>query len=69
MEKKKIQNYRGIRPAEIVVVLEGNGTTEYPYEEVKYVVEFEHVAGIRRMRTLGKVVNLTEEERNWFNQS
>ena len=63
----KIQNYRGIKPAEIIVILEGDGTPENPSYEAQYVVVFETVGGLSRMKTIGKVIPLTEEERNWFN--
>lgn len=55
-------NYRGIQEANIVNVLEGKGTQENPYKHVRYVVSFEG----DRMITLGKVVELTEEERSFF---
>lgn len=63
-----IQNYRGVRPAEIITVIEGNGTKEAPFQTVRYVITFTSVGGVNRMETIGKIVDLTEEERNWFNK-
>ncbi len=51
----KKANYRGIRPASVITVLEGEGTNNSPYEEVHYVVVIEEVCGIPRPITLGKV--------------
>lgn len=68
MNKPKviIQNYRGVRPATVVVVKEGNGTEESPYKEVEYVIGFAEVCGIQRQITLGKITKLTQEEESWF---
>lgn len=66
MPKIKIQNYRGIRDALLVQVLEGNGSVERPYETVDYVVSQELVDGEWRFETIGRVVPLTEDERSWF---
>jgi len=65
MSEQKLKNYRGIAPAHLICVLEGNGE-DIPFQEVKYVVEYETIAGLTRLRTLGKVVELTEQERYWF---
>ena len=62
-----IQNYRGIKPAEIITVLEGDGE-KIPFDTTQYVIGYENVAGITRMITLGKLVPLTEEEKDWFNK-
>lgn len=59
-------NYRGIRPANLVTVLEGNGTPERPYQNVTYVLAYQDVEGLERLVTLGKLVPLTEEERGNF---
>lgn len=64
MEDKR-QNYRGVKPVEIVSVLEGNGK-DIPFKVVEYVIGYEETAGVTRMKTLGKIVPLTEEERKWF---
>ena len=53
-------NYKGIRPASIVMVLEGKGTPENPYREVEYVIVMEEVCGITRPVTLGTVTPLAE---------
>ena len=63
--EKKTQNYRGVYPAEVVCVLEGNGD-DIPFEQVQYVLRFKQVGGISRAETVGKVVPLTEEEQKWF---
>lgn len=55
MEDKKLTRYRGVRPATLVRVCEGDGTEERPYEEVDYVIVHENVAGLTRQKTLGKV--------------
>lgn len=67
MEKRLIHNYRGVRPATLVSIKEGDGTPENPAHIVDYVTVFEEVAGLMRERTLGKVVPLTEEEKSWLN--
>ena len=59
-------NYKGVRPAEIVAVLEGDGTQENPYRQTDYVLEHVVVDGFTRMITAGKIVPLTEEERRFF---
>ncbi len=59
-------NYRGIQEANIVNVLEGKGTPDSPYEQVRYVVAFQNVGSIDRLITLGKIVELTEAERRMF---
>ena len=59
-------NYRGIKPASVVVVLEGEGTQASPYKEEQYVVEFQNIAGLPRQITVGKIVPLTTEERDSF---
>ena len=64
--KNKIQNYRGIKPANTLCVLEGNGTEESPYQNVIYVIVYEMVGGMERLVTIGKVVPLTEEEKKNF---
>ncbi len=33
-----LSNMRGAYPVTMICVLEGRGTEEYPYEEVKYVI-------------------------------
>lgn len=65
MEKKNIQKYRGVRPAELVSVIEGDGA-EYPYQEVTYVLSCTEINGLVRSITIGKIVPLTEEEKSWF---
>ena len=67
MEKRLIHNYRGVRPATLVSIKEGDGTHENPAHIVDYVTVFEEVAGLIRQLTLGKVVPLSEEERSWLN--
>lgn len=64
MEKKQTSNYRGIRPAMLVNVLEGNGTVDAPYHKVEYVIVYQEINGIVRQITLGKVAYLTDEEKN-----
>ena len=59
--------YKGIRPASIVTVSEGNGTEENPYQYVQYVVTMESVCGLSRPITLGKLQELTAEEKSEFN--
>ena len=59
-------NYRGIKPAEIITVLEGEGTRESPYTVVQYVVSYQQVSGFDRMYTVGKIVELTEKEKESF---
>lgn len=67
MKDKKIpQKYRGIKLAHIVAVLEGDGSKEYPYENVRYVLEYASVNGVGYLRTVGKITELTEEETKWF---
>ncbi len=61
--KKTIQNYRGVRPAQLVSVLEGEGVPESPYQIVEYVL-LAKTDGT--YITHGKIVPLTEEERNWI---
>lgn len=56
-------NYRGIKPAHIVTVLEGKGTEESPYMNQRYVLEWANDGGLK---TAGKLVELTEEERRNF---
>lgn len=60
------QNYRGVKPAHIVVVLEGNGTKEHPWKEEQYVIAYENYGGISRLTTIGKIIPLTEEEKTNF---
>lgn len=67
MKKEKIMKYRGVIPATIVHILEGDGTPDFPYEEVKYVIVFENVGGVQRQATIGKIVALTDEEKYNFN--
>lgn len=62
---KETIKYRGVKPATIVTVLEGNGK-DVPLELVQYVIVFENVGGMERQITLGKVVPLTEEEKSYF---
>lgn len=49
-------NYRGVKPATLVKVLEGKGTKDSPYQEVDYVIVYENIEGIVRQVTVGKVV-------------
>lgn len=63
---RKIQNYRGVRPAMLICVLEGDGTAENPYKEVQYAATISWEDGIDRPVTLGKLVPLTDEEKSWF---
>lgn len=59
-------NYKGIKPANIVTVLEGNGTKDEPFKNVKYILEYiDTIAGIRLVTT-GKLVELTEDEKKFF---
>jgi hypothetical protein len=51
-------NYRGIKPASIVTVLEGNGTEDSPFTEVLYVIIMQDVRGLIRPVTIGKVTEL-----------
>lgn len=66
--EKVIQKYRGTKPAQIVIVLEGDGE-KTPFQEEKYVLEYQTVAGITRLVTVGKVVPLTTLEQKWFDQT
>ena len=63
MKPTKIQNYRGIRDAFLVTVLEGNGTPENPYQEVDYVISQKLHGSEWRFETIGKIVSLSEEEK------
>lgn len=65
MEKEQIIKYRGVKPANIVSVLEGDGK-DFPFEIVTYVLGYELVDGIMRQITLGKILPLTEKERSYF---
>lgn len=65
----KLNNYRGIAPAYVVVVLEGDGSTERPYENVRYVLGHARVGGLDRLVTLGKITKLTENEKAAFSQN
>jgi len=38
-------NFRGIKKVIMIMVLEGNGTPENPYREVKYFYDLEEHAG------------------------
>ena len=67
MDDKLPQSYRGVRPAHIIEVCEGNGTQESPYEIVEYVVAYESFGGISRLTTLGKIQQLSDNERSFFN--
>lgn len=58
----KIKNYRGVRQATIVIVLEGNGTENSPYEEVRYVIA---IGDDGVARTIGKIIDLQEDEKNF----
>lgn len=59
----KVVNYRGVSKAFVVNVLEGNGNEEAPYSVSMYVI-MEGVDGV--MRTVGKIVELTEVESNYI---
>lgn len=61
----KAINYRGIKPAAIVTVIEGDGVA-VPFAKVQYVLSFEDRFGISTPVTLGKIVPLSEEERAMF---
>lgn len=63
--KENIQNYRGVFPAEVVIVLEGNGK-DIPFQEVQYVMRYKIVCGVGRLETIGKVQSLSEKEKAWF---
>lgn len=52
----KTIRYRGVRPAEIITVLEGDGTPEEPFTEVEYVIGYVEINGLFRTKTLGKIV-------------
>ena len=52
----KTIRYRGVRPAEIITVLEGDGTPEEPFTEVEYVIAYVEMHGFVRSKTLGKIV-------------
>lgn len=52
----KKDNYKGVKPAEVVTVLEGDGSIEFPYTEVQYVLGYQDFNGFTRMVTLGKIV-------------
>ncbi len=66
MKEKCYPKYRGIRPAEIVEVLEGDGTKENPYYIVSYVLEYQSINGFKRLTTAGKLAKLTDEERSFL---
>lgn len=66
MKKKLIQHYRGVQPATIVNVMEGDGTEENPARVAQYVIMFENVAGVQRQKTLGTIMPLTNEEESWL---
>lgn len=57
-------NYRGIKIAHIICIIEGEGTVEQPMEQVDYVVSY---ADNGDLVTLGKIVPLSKEERDMFN--
>lgn len=67
MGDKKYINYKGVKPATIVTVAEGDGSIGNPYRTTDYVLMFENVQGIQRQITYGKIVPLTEEELDSFN--
>ena len=60
----KITNYRGIKPASIVTVLEGKGTEDSPFTEVMYVVAMEDVQGFIRPITIGKITAIDNTSPN-----
>lgn len=66
---KEVNNYRGTQPAILVNVLEGEGTPESPNQIVQYVLSIQDVAGIGRPVTIGKVVELTKEEKEAFTKT
>ena len=53
-KKPVFKNYRGVKIAYIVTVLEGNGTEEYPFEEVRYVFDTDELG----IKTIGKITPL-----------
>lgn len=57
-DMKKPINYRGIKQATLLAVVEGDGTNENPYKIVEYVVGFKG----GKVQTLGKLVQLSVEE-------
>ena len=63
MEKRLIQNYRGVRNILVVSILEGDGK-DRPYEIVEYAL-YPETSG--KYRSYGKVIPLTPEEKSWFN--
>ncbi len=40
------RNFRGVSMAVLIKVLEGDGTTEHPFEEVIYVYQDNKIVGI-----------------------
>lgn len=59
-------NYRGTKPANIIYVAEGDGTIDTPHTTTAYVVEYRQERGILRLFTVGKIVELTDEEKKYF---
>ena len=51
-------NYKGVRPATLVKVLEGDGSVEHPFEQVDYVIVNELEGGRTRPVTIGKVISV-----------
>jgi len=45
LKNKKLLNMRGSYPCTIIVVLEGDGTKDSPYEEVRYIMVNGEVIG------------------------
>lgn len=63
---EKLNNYRGVYPANIVTILEGDGTPGHSYENVRYVLGYKNTEAGIRLTTLGKMIDLTEEDKSVF---
>lgn len=55
---KKKPNYRGVKEAYLIIVLEGDGTEKAPFENVEYVLTADQYG----LKTIGKVVPLKDDE-------
>lgn len=62
-DEKKIIKYRGVKTAFLVGVVEGDGTSDNPMNLTEYVLAVSK-SGV--MTTLGKVVPLDENERQFI---
>jgi hypothetical protein len=62
-DKELFINYRGVKSVLLVGVLEGDGSNEFPYEVVEYVL---HPTQDGKYKTYGKVITLTNAEESFI---